>query len=132
MSILLQEKSFPFETESDIIRWCMHFGLRTLDKRKKNPNLKAEIARLDSWLSIMVEESEMMYYGGRLAAIERAVIGLARGGHTVRARQVAEKIWRESSNLSDKYWRALYVRRGSELVKRVEKIAKVQAAREEQ
>jgi hypothetical protein len=123
-SVLLQSHKFPFETESDVLRWCVYFGLQTLTARSKDKDVGHELSQLDSWLRISVHKSEMLYYEETLNLNIGTVEDIASRGHISEALSMAEQMWRESDNLGDVYWTKRCRAKAHELVLKLRKMRK--------
>jgi hypothetical protein len=123
-TILRETKVFPFETEQDVMRWCILHGLMKLEHLAKNKEVTSTRNALESWLKIAKAQMEMLYYAEKLSKVERVVELLIRGGHGIKAVALAEEVWRQSDRLEDPYWSKTYRERTKKALDRARKSMK--------
>lgn len=123
-TILRETKLFPFETEQDVMRWCILHGLMRLEQLAKDKEVTSTRNALESWLKIARAQMEMLYYAEKLSKIERAVEVMIAAGHAVKAIALAEEVWRQSDRLEDPYWSRTYRDRTKRSLDRARRLAK--------
>lgn len=107
-SIILSKHSLPFETEQDVLRWCIHHGLKLLVEHAKDKEITSAWSFVESLTAQMADELEHLYYEEHLRIIIDGIRKLARAGHVDKALDRAEKVWRYSDKIDDPHWRKQY------------------------
>lgn len=103
-SRLVSLKTLPFETEQDVMRWAVRYGLRYLVEHTEDKQLTTEFNQLMSWSAIAAIEQENLFYEQTLVRIFRKVKQLERYGHYGKAIEISETVWRQSDRIGDPYW----------------------------
>jgi hypothetical protein len=117
-TIVIRE-CFTFQTESDVFRWCIKYGLAELAKRARDPEVTNEASVLAGWLRVASAEDERLYYVGVLKRVETMVGKLLQQGHRDKALELAEKVWSSVDKLRDEHWREFYRKRMKSLLDRI-------------
>lgn len=108
IEIIISSKEFPFETESDLARWCLSRGLRMLSaisKKKEAPSYQAIIATWEHAAEVEMEYAKM---GKALGRIYLAVRKLIEEDHHGPARKILLQVQERLDGIDDDYWRELY------------------------
>lgn len=107
-SVVLQKNNLPFETEQDVLRWCINQGLEKLVRLVADKDVTSEYSALSNWLRAAAKQQENLTYSKDLQKIFSVVEELEKGGHIVKAVELADLVWRQCDRFEDPYWSKLY------------------------
>ena len=110
-SIMIAKKEFGFETEQDVMRWCLTRGLEELAKKSENREITEDIAKMSAWNALAKDELEHQYYLSAIEVQEHVVRTLVKSGRPGRAAHHAEMLWSQHDKIEDPYWRAEFRRK---------------------
>lgn len=125
-SILTHQNKFPFQTEADVLRWCIQHGLDILVKRAENKEVSQTLKVFETWRATATTELELMFYTKKLDALEKTILVLIDSGHPVKAEMLAEKIHSQSHLIDDEYWKEKFHTRSGSLLSRARRKVKLQ------
>jgi hypothetical protein len=108
--IIVGRRVFPFETESDLVRWCLSYGLQALIKKTKDKQIVSVHSQMATWLEAARHNLEWLKYGRTLAEIKAIIKRLVDEGCIAKARTIVKRIENEIENIDDEYWRAKYTK----------------------
>lgn len=118
-SIINERNKLPFETLQDIWRWCIHHGLEKLAKLVDDEEVTGEWSTIQNWVRTESVQMEHLYYEKHLERIIESVKKLANEGHTVKAIELADLVWRQSDRIADPHWCDMYRSRMKKVLDRL-------------
>lgn len=108
--IIVGRRVFPFETESDLIRWCLKYGLEALVRRTKDKQICTTHQLTATWLESARHQLEMLKYGKVLDETKAIIKRLVDEGAISKARMILKNIENRIEQFDDDYWKAKYTR----------------------
>lgn len=104
---IFYSRKFPFKTPSDIMRWCIHTGLKRLEALDEVPSVTQQV---EAMMVILRDEEFHLEFQGFLqnahAVVQRHI---AEGSHG-EARRVVAKLKQEIAKMPSGHWRTKYER----------------------
>lgn len=128
INIILQTGIFPWETESDFIRWCVYRGLLQVEEKARNPEITSLQALMNSWVAACRYEMEQLHYAQVLDRISESARKLIDQGHWPRAQKLLEEVKENVDMIDEPYWNKRYRKL---LEERRDEILRIQFAKEE-
>lgn len=121
---ILQAGKFPWETESDLVRWAVHHALDAIAEKMKGPDAK-EITNQQAILNSLVEmASRQMFYAhfkDALEKLEQTTSYLISQNAKPMARKVIHAVENQLAHFDEPFWQERYrevlVRRFAEFLK---------------
>lgn len=104
-SRMLAKGLFGFETEQDVWRYCITYGLADLALKSEDGEITGDVAILHNWNAFARVEMEQIQYLRGLNVQERMVRAMIQQGHARRALYLAELAWKDHDKVEDSYWR---------------------------
>lgn len=107
VSTIFYSRKFPFKTPSDILRWCIHTGLKRLEVMEDVPSVTQQV---EAMMVILRDEEFHQEFQGFLQHAQ-AVINrhIADGAHG-EARRVVAMLRTKVAGMPDGYWKKKYQR----------------------
>jgi hypothetical protein len=118
-SKIVQRELFPFDTEQDVLRWCIDHGIEELARRAKDKEITSEFRQMNNLIRTAQHELEQDYYQKNLDVMEATCMKLLKDNHPSRAERLAELIWKNCDSIPDPYWRKYYRERSRRIMRRV-------------
>jgi hypothetical protein len=112
---LVGSQQNPWETESDVVRWCVYVGLERLRDMTDDPEYRSAQSLLNAFVEAARIQMEHLYFARTLDEIGRQVNQLVQAGATAAARKVIEAVAERVAAFEEPYWRRRYE---AELVER--------------
>lgn len=116
---MVAKSEFGFETEQDVMRWAVTYGLEELGRRSENHEITGDVALLVSWNNLAKEELEKQYYMVAIDTQTTVIHALIRGGNIDKALHHAETLWQQHDRIENPYWRSVYRERYKALLDHV-------------
>ena len=129
-TVILHSAKFPFETDQDVWRWCMFYGLQELSDRAKDKEVTAARIMMENWIRASAVQMEFVYYESKLKKMQEVVEALQNNGHHEKALELAEMLWKGADALEDVYWCKYYRTKSYEIVQWVKEQEKVRRKEE--
>ncbi len=128
---ILSRRAIPlWDTEGDLIRWCIHYGLISLMKRLKDPHIRSAHAVMTSWAEIQKEQAEETYWTGTLFPNVRRRVGqMVKNGDFIPAQRLLKLVENMVESIGDDYWRQKFEKEIIEYYSWVRAKAKAQERR---
>lgn len=125
---ILSRRTVPlWDTEGDLIRWCLHLGLVTLMKRVKDPHVRSAHAVMASWTELQKRLNESRYWGSTLfPALRGEIAALVKKGDYIPATELLRTAEAMIDHIGDEYWRQKFTSEIVEYYAYVKTRAKVQ------
>lgn len=108
--------AFGFQTEQDVWRFCVSFGLDHLAAALDDGEVTTDVALLKAWDDQTKVQMEFAMYERVIRNHSAAIRTLIRGGHAAKAVEIAEAVWRQHDKIEDQYWRKVYRAQAKELL----------------
>lgn len=86
----------------------MNHGLTKLAEMAEDEEVTGEFAEIQNWIRSEAVQMEHAYYAKHLKRIMDSVVQLHQEGHTAKALELADLVWRGNDRIADSYWRARY------------------------
>lgn len=107
-STLLARNLFGFQTEEDVLRWCVNHGLMELSKRSKDREVISDVSAMNTVVRAAAIQLEYASYDNVFRGIAAAIDVLISDGHYAKAEELADLAWRELDKVGDPYWRPMF------------------------
>lgn len=104
-SKMVQKGEFGFETEQDVLRWCITRGIEELGRRSESREITGDAALLVAHNRMAKDELEQQFYLHAIETQESSIRTLVLHGRPDRAVQLAEMMWVEYDKVENPYWR---------------------------
>lgn len=108
LAMIVQGQNLPFETNQDAARWALFHGLERLTVLSKDADVKGAFQAVKLMVMAAAAQKSNLYFEKQLDAIFSTVEGLEKGGHEVKAVELADKVWRGADRIDDPYWSKVY------------------------
>lgn len=106
-SIIRDSNTLPFQTEGDVMRWCLYFGLRELMGRTKDKEARASWALLLAEVEHSANQSMYATYEDKLRLISKDIATVSKR-NPQKALALAERVWKNMDQIDDPDWRKMY------------------------
>lgn len=104
ISRLLVQQKFPWETESDFVRWCMARGLDHVDKELQDPEFTSMQSLFNGFVAAARVQTEYAMYGNTLDAITKTLTLLIEMKAFPPARKILQEVTAQIDRIDDPYW----------------------------
>jgi hypothetical protein len=108
ISRLLVLAKFPWETESDFVRWCMARGLDHVDKELEDPEFTSMQSLFNGFVSAARVQTEYAMFGATLDAITKTLTLLLDMHAFPPARKILQDVMDKVDRIDDPYWHERY------------------------
>lgn len=108
IGVVIQSKRFPWETDSDFVRWAVHRGLQQVAEQMHDPEVTSLQSLLNSWVAAAKHEQEHLKFQGTLEMVSGIITDLINAGAHANARRIVNDMLENAGKLDDVYWRERY------------------------
>jgi hypothetical protein len=125
-TIIRETGKFPFETENDVVRWCLHHGLEKLGEIAEDDEVTSSWKTIHSWVETAGEMMAAMKYEKEQKKILDTLEALIANGHSAKAEELAEQVWKNADWIDDPYWLRMYRDGAKKILDRIRRRAKAE------
>lgn len=104
---ILGSKKFPFYTKGDIVRWCLHEGVKVLESLE--PMNGSVLAQVDAMHAIIRDEMLNHGYSAIFEAMSSTIGMHIQAQELGEARRLVSMIKHKVESMDDGYWRKRYL-----------------------
>lgn len=108
ISIIVNSKKFPFKTPGDIVRWCLHTGLKTLEKME--PDIPSVTQQVEIMLSVLRDEEFHQEFQQFLSHATHVVNRHVAEGADGEARRLVARLKSDIEKMPDGHWKTRYTK----------------------
>lgn len=108
MQVIVQSGKYPWETESDIVRWFVYQGLAGMREVDEDPEFTDQHRVLKGWKDVVGRFQEHLMFARSLEEAVVIVDDLRRNGALEKAREMLEKLRASVKLIEDVHWKKLY------------------------
>lgn len=108
IEIILQTKTFPWETPSDFLRYAIYRTLGLCNDMIKDNRVSNLHAQVTAMLTVMREDEEAAFFQDVINKAEKSVGSLLSHNARGPARQLVKRLMDNIDKIDDKYWRERY------------------------
>jgi len=107
MSIIVSRHVFPFETDTDIARWCLFVGIKALRVKMRDPEISSLHSMTETWKSQAQYNMEHAHFEDILTTLRSTIDSLLSRKALRAARKMIVDV-REGLGELDAYWKRKY------------------------
>lgn len=109
LSALERSKAFGFRTMGDVMRWCVDFGIRELNRRQHVPQVSSAIAQADLIREVLAEETYYLDFPQVFETLQAVVNKQqASGAGKEQAIRLVAMVRHRIEQMGEQYWREKY------------------------
>jgi hypothetical protein len=107
LSTILQSKKFPFKTQGDVMRWCLHVGLKRLEKMEAIPSVTQQV---DAMMTMLRDEEFQLEFQAFIQFSTHIINRHMSEGSHGEARRLVAQLKSRIEGMPDGYWRTKYLK----------------------
>ena len=102
---IIGTRQFPWDTQSDFLRWCVFKGINAAAELVDNPRVDNTMGQINAMVAILREEEEATTFVGVIERAEKVIGSLISQGATVPAKRTVNQLLEHIDQMDDKYWK---------------------------
>lgn len=107
VGIIVASRKFPFRTPGDLIRWCIHVGLKEL--LSLEPGIKSVMQQVDAINVLIADEEYNLDFQATIHAMQSVIQRHQAVGAVGEARRVVTQFRQMIQEMPDGYWKTKYL-----------------------
>jgi hypothetical protein len=106
--IMSHKEKFGWESDSEMFRWCLWYGMQHLERECKDPRLSSSLAIMNMSIRAGQFEHEFAQYQQQIDQVEKSVNMMISAGVQEKVQELLRLTQRSIESIQDESWRDLW------------------------